>query len=146
MFNEGFVADFGESSSFEISSYYRNTSKIAARRHALVSPKLPNFPLDFVKFAGAYVHFNIDWTADMKYNISNAKFDALKPALEAFVHFTYAESEGAFIFADIQGRLPSCFARRSAHRSFRGLVRRPKAVHPRRPADAYVSRFVVHAR
>ncbi|KAG8950387.1 hypothetical protein FRC03_012898 [Tulasnella sp. 419] len=102
-FNSSFVADFGPTSQ-ETESFYRTTKKVLARRYALVSPLLPNWPRDFVRFCGARCDFEeVVYGKRYEFNISQEVYDSLKPVIEAFNHYVYAETGCTVVFADIQG-------------------------------------------
>ncbi|KAG8988791.1 hypothetical protein FRB90_002536 [Tulasnella sp. 427] len=103
MFNDGFIADFGDDALLTTSNM-RDTKKKAARRYALVSPMLSNWPKPFVKFAGARAEFKIEYDKEsMEWNLSKEAFDGLRKLLEVFVHYSWVQSEQAFLFADLQG-------------------------------------------
>ncbi|KAG8921116.1 hypothetical protein FRC02_000436 [Tulasnella sp. 418] len=102
-FNDAFVADFGGDIPEPI-CYFRETTKVLPRRYSLISPCLPNWPEDFVKFCGAQCDFNEVLFGDRyKHNITEDTYKGLNTILQAFVHYVYAESGCRAVFADIQG-------------------------------------------
>ncbi|KAG8891676.1 hypothetical protein FRB99_003418 [Tulasnella sp. 403] len=101
-FNNAFIADFGKAALTTLSDM-RKTKKVAARRQALVSPILPTWPKDFIKFIGSHLEYPVSYSVEMEYNISQAVFKKLQVVLMSFLHFIWEESGHSFVFADIQG-------------------------------------------